>query len=296
MKYIVYASFILLFPLFLYSQQSTYPCHFLILDAKNHKPISGASVSIDQIGGGTTTTDINGRCEFKNVPVGRIDYNISHTNYRFLRKQETISSEVKNNSFVIDLIPNSDDTFSLYGRVENDANHEIDQVKVEAVVDGIPYRTTTDETGNYKFEIPLTNNRSDRVKIEFTKGSCRLADEVSVPTTHYLEKSVKIQCMRPSTAGSAASQSDQRSLTEDDKRQLRQQMPNVSNQVFVQYQRTDKEAERYATEIYEYVKSLGFSGNTRYGTVPGRGRFVIKEDSNLRRPTYLVNVCARELN
>jgi hypothetical protein len=73
---------------------------------------------IDQVGNDTKSTNNEGICDFKNVPVGRLDCNIFKTGYRFQRGQQNISSEIKNNFFIIDLTSNSDDNLLITGKVE----------------------------------------------------------------------------------------------------------------------------------------------------------------------------------
>jgi hypothetical protein len=106
--------------------------------------------------------------------------------------------------------------------------------------------------------------------MEFKKGSCRYSEEVTLPAAHYLDKSVKIHCMKSSSSTGASSQDEQRSLTDDDKRQLRELLADVSKPVYILYQSTDGEALKYANDIYQYIKSLGFRTSRKPSNALGR--------------------------
>jgi hypothetical protein len=196
-----------LLPLFLlllsnccFSQDDYYPCKFKLVDASTKLPIKGASVTIDQMGARTIKTEPNGFCDFKSLPVGRIDITISHPDYRSDRIQRTVSSEVKNNSYIIEMVPNSENSLLITGKIRSEGGIELNNVNIEAKIDGIAYRASSDEYGNYRLDIVVNSFRSDRIQMDFKKGNCRYSEEVLIPQRRYLEKSIKLNCQQYGSA------------------------------------------------------------------------------------------------
>lgn len=177
-----------------FAQNDLYPCKFKIVDARTNNPVEKALVTVVQAGLKTIESDVNGFCDFKAIPVGRIDVNVSHQDYRHLKLQHNISSEVKNNSFVIELVSNSESNLLVSGQVENGVGAGVSGVSVEVKVDGQPFKTYTDESGNYQLDISLKTSRSDRLQLEFRKDNCKYVEEVSIPEKRYILKNVTLSC------------------------------------------------------------------------------------------------------
>ena len=177
--------------------QTNFPCSFKVLDATTDQPVKGALITIDQGGLPTLQSDMEGFCRFSSLPEGRIDVNVSHIDYRSARTQFTISREVKNNAYVIKLVPNSEGNLLVTGKVENPQGLNMSGVNVEVKVDGKPFFTTTDAGGNYQFNIKVQTIRSDKLQLEYRKGDCKYSEEVPVPEKRYLSKNVRLNCGGP---------------------------------------------------------------------------------------------------
>lgn len=174
--------------------QRTFTCYVLVKDLKTNNPISGATITIDQTGLDTKHTASDGKCIFLNVPEGKIDYTVTCPGYKTKKSQFNISSDIPSNTLEIYLSPNSPIELQLTGEVTDQKGAELAGVNVEVVLDGIPYRGTTDESGNYRIIIPLNSAKDDKIKIEYKLNKCRHTETIQIPDRKIITKDIALNC------------------------------------------------------------------------------------------------------
>ncbi len=180
--------------------QVYHPLTVYVEDSKTKKPLKGATIAIKELGFQAKTSGGDGKVFFQDAPVGEIHYFITCDGYSGEEGTFNISSEAKDNTLKLSLLPMSMSSAMVLvsGEVVDMDGMDVEGATVELVAGNVTRTSTTNRSGSFSIELNLdevTYNVTE-FRLEVTKGDCKEKTSFVIPKNNYIYKEIKINCSK----------------------------------------------------------------------------------------------------
>lgn len=175
------------------------PYRIKIVDKATRDNIEGAYVYINEVPSSDRHSDLYGVVSYNNLPRDRkVMINVKKDGYKF-HSEEVLASPLatKDNFLLVELEKEVDpNKIVVFGNVENADDIDISHQKIVLSYMGRSIETTTDNFGNYRFEIEKTQfGPAKSFIIEIDVNGCeKFKTNEDYYGGNYINKNIKLKC------------------------------------------------------------------------------------------------------